>query len=127
RSRTAARILARRYCVSPRRQSHVRRLSAGATLLGHDVPGALSAGTRHCRRPAGGARGVADHDGCGVQLVRRRVRPLGAGTPALGAIAVTFLAIDRPEPAQCVVCMVDRSRTLVADDLSSIWLAALGL
>ena len=52
----------------------------------------LSAGARHRRRPAGGARGAADHDGRGVQFARRRIRPAGAGAPALGAAAAAFLA-----------------------------------
>ena len=46
-----------------------------------------------------------------------RVRPAGAGAAAVGAAAAAFLAIDRPEPAQRVVRMVDRSRPVAADHL----------
>ena len=43
--------------------------------------------------------------------------PRGAGAAVVGAVAAAFLAADRPEPAQRVVCMVDRSRALAADHL----------
>ncbi len=53
----AAGVLARRYRVPRRRQSHVRRLSAGAALHGRDVldlsicwPAPLSAASRRCSR-----------------------------------------------------------------------------
>ena len=45
-----------------------------------------------------------------------RIRPAGAGASAVGAAVAAFLAIDRPEPAQCLVCLVDRSRAAAADD-----------
>ncbi len=117
RSRSAAGVLARRHRVSRRRQSHVRRLSAGAALRGRYVLDAVSAGARHCRRATGGARGSPEHDGRGIQFARPRIRPAGAGASALGALADAFMAVDRPEPAQRVVRMVDRSRTFAADDL----------
>ena len=56
-------------------------------------------------------------DGRGLQFARRRIRPAGAGAPALGVAAVAFLAIDRSEPAQRMVCLVDRSRPVAADDV----------
>ena len=59
---------------------------------GRDVLDPVSAGARHRRRPAGGARGAADDDGRGLQFARRRVRPAGAGAAALGAVAAAFLA-----------------------------------
>ena len=115
-SRPAAGVLARRYRVSRRGQSHVRRLSAGAALLDRDVLDAVSARARHCRRTTGGARGAADDDGRGIQFARPRIRPAGAGATALGAAAAALLAADRPEQAQRVVRMVDRSRPSAADD-----------
>ena len=84
----------------------------------------LSAGPRHRRRPAGGARGAALDDGGGVQFARRRVRPAGAGAPAMGAAAAAFLAIDRPEPAQRLVRLVDRGRAVAADDVGGARVAA---
>ena len=106
-----------RHRLPRRRQSHVRRLSAGADLRGRRrFWTLLSARARHCRRPAGGARGAALDDGRGVQFARRRIRPAGAGAAALGAAAAAFLAIDRPEPAQRLVRLVDRSRPVAADD-----------
>ncbi len=77
----------------------------------------VSAGARHRRRTTGGARGAADHDGHGVQFARAPVRPAGAGAAAVGAAAAAFLATDRPEPAQRMVRMVDRSRAVAADHL----------
>ena len=117
RSWAAARVLARRHRVSRRRQSHVRRLSAGATLLDRDILDIVCFGAGHRGRPASGAGGSPDDDGVCVQRARSRVRPPGAGKAALGAALAAFLAIDRPEPAQCLVRMVDRSRSLAADDL----------
>ena len=115
RSRPAAGILARRYRLSCRRQSHVRRLSAGAALLDRHILVALSAGARRRRRPAGGARRTADHDGCRVQFARRRVWPAGAGASAVGAAAAAFLAADRPASPQRLVRLVDRGRPAAAD------------
>ena len=43
--------------------------------------------------------------------------PRSAGAAVVGAAAAAFLAADRPEPAQRVVCMVDRSRAAAADHL----------
>ena len=96
---------------------HVRRLSAGASLRRRHLLDLLSTGPRDRRRAAGGARGTALDDGGGVQLARRRVRPAGAGAPAMGAAVAAFLAIDRPEPAQRVVRLVDRGRAVAADDV----------
>ncbi len=116
RSRPAAGILARRHRVSRRGQSHVRRLFAGAALFGRDILDFVPLGARHRRRTTGGTCGSLDHDSPGVQFARRRVRPAGAGAPAMGDLAAAFLAIDRPEPAQRLVCLVHRRRTAVADD-----------
>src|SRR5882672_4222077 len=115
-SRPAAGVLACRYRIPRRRQSCVRRLSAGAALRGRDVPDAVSALARHCRRTTGGARGAADDDGNGIQFARRRVRPAGAGAPAVGAAAAAFLAIDRAGPAHRVVRLVYRGGIAAADD-----------
>ena len=60
---------------------------------------------------------LLSHDGGGLQFARRRIRPAGAGAPALGAAAAAFLAIDRPEPAQRLVRLVDRGRPVAADDV----------
>src|SRR5580698_11487432 len=87
-------------------------------MLDRDVLDIIPAGARDGRRAAGGAGGSADDDGAGVQRTRSRVRPAGAGTAALGADPAAFLATDRPEPAQCVVRIVDRSGPFAADDLS---------
>ena len=112
----AAGVLARRYRVSRRRQSCVRRLSAGAALRGHDLHGGVPALACHCRRTTGGARGTADDDGDGILVAWRRVRPAGDGAPAMGAAAAAFLAVDRAGPAQRVVRLVDRGGTAAADD-----------
>ena len=116
-ARSAAGVLARRHRLPRRRQHHVRRLSAGASLRRRHLLDLLSTGPRDRRRAAGGACGTALDDGGGVQFARRRVRPAGAGAPAMGAAVAAFLAIDRPEPAQCVVRLVDRGRAFAADDV----------
>src|SRR5712671_1240861 len=118
RSRPAAGVLARRYRVPRRRQSYVRRLSAGAALRRRNVLDLVSPGTRGCRRTTGGAGGLADDDSHGVRFAWCGVWPPGAGASALGAAAAAFLATDRAGAPQRVVRMVDRSRTLAADDLS---------
>ncbi len=56
-------------------------------------------------------------DGRGLQFARRRIRTAGAGAAAMGAVAAAFLAADRPEPAQRLVCLVDRGWTAAADDV----------
>ena len=53
---------------------------------------------------------LLDHDGHRLRLVRRRIRPAGAGASDLGAAAAAFLATDRPEPPQRLVRLVDRGR-----------------
>src|SRR6202011_1172441 len=89
----------------------------GAALLYRDVLDIVPAGPRGRRRTTGGARGLADDNGYGIQFARRRVRSPGAGASALGAAAATYLATDRPGPPQRLVRMVHRSRTAAADDL----------
>ena len=116
RSRAAAGILARRYRLSCRGQPSDRRLLPVTALFGCDALVSVSAGTRHRRRPAGGARRAAHDDGVGLCLLEPRVRPTGAGAAALGAAAARYLAPGRPEPAERLVCLVDRSRTVAAHD-----------
>ena len=123
-ARSAAGVLARRHRLPRCRQHHVRRLSAGASLRRRHLLDLLSTGPRDRRRAAGGARGTALADGGGVQFARRRVRPAGAGAPAMGAAVAAFLAIDRPEPAQRVVRLVDRGRAVAADDVGRARIAA---
>ena len=86
----------------------------------------LSAGARHRRRAAGGARGAAHHDGYRLRFARRRIRPAGAGASALGAVAAAYLATDRPEPAQRLVRVVDRGGPAAADDVGCAGTAAAG-
>ena len=136
---------------SRRRQPHVRRLSAGAALLGRDVLGALSARARHRRRPAGGARGAADHDGLAFSLARRSNsarwcwrgrsgrccccipgRSIGqsrrnawfAWSIEAGLLLLTTLGGDRPVAAGRRLCARDRARTAHADVVRSAVRAA---
>ena len=62
---------------------------------------------RLARAIVGGQQAVLaillDHDRGGIQRAWRRLWPAGAGTPALGAGVVAFLAVDRSGAAQCLV------------------------
>ncbi len=89
----------------------------GADLYRRYVSDLLSTGARDRRRAAGGACGAVVVDGRGLQRARRRVRPAGAGAPALGVAAAAFLAIARSKSTKRMVCLVDRSRPAAADDI----------
>src|SRR5262245_13071181 len=115
----AAGVLARRHRLSRRRQPHVRRLSVGAAVWRRDALDGLSAVALLRRRPAGGARGAAHHDDISFWRAEPRIRPGGGGAATVGAVAAALLAIDRPEPAQCLVWLVDRGRPAAADDVGS--------
>ena len=126
--RPAARLLARRDCVSHRRA--VRRLCAGADLRGHDLLVRVRARPRHRRSGACGDGGAADGRHFAVHGAVAGFRSADPGHGAVGGGAVALLAGGDARPtAQSwyVLGVAAAALLLLTSDAALILLGALAV